>query len=545
MVAKRVTHRTSLSLLILLFVTITSLPSSKVVHAQPTFHLEHQWVKIWINGEDGTIDLLYDINLTCDSGQINWIEIGQPKKDFTLGEAYDSNGNPLNAEKVVEGDYFAVKVRFIPPVPNGTSIRFNVTTNVRGMLYLDKENPGNVGMLFKPTWWEANVLNLRLLIVLPDGVELGEIKTLRGVPYDNAFYEEERLVLYWERTDLSPGQQLSFGVSFPKEYVKKGIRHTGVAWFLYDFLPRYWFVLLGGGLIAVFSAVIITNALKKQSYEKPRLRMETLGIRRGLTAVEASWLLGLGPQKVVVAILYSLLKKHAVWVKEQDPVLRLEEVERPEGEVPPLRYYEMSFLRCIGEDGTLEEEGLARTVMLLRDTVEEKMRGYCRQDTIDYYRKIVDEAWEQVKTAGTPELAAKAFDENLLWLTLDKGFKSRTEEVLGDRALPPNPAWWWYWWWRYPRPIPPSRAPAPSPEARMPLPGGELADRVVTSMEKAANGIVKNLEKFANAIVPAAPRSVSRAPIRGGSSCACACVSCACVCACVSCACACAGGRVG
>ncbi|MCD6263550.1 hypothetical protein J7L60_03980, partial [Candidatus Bathyarchaeota archaeon] len=103
----------------------------------------------------------------------------------------------------------------------------------------------------------------------------------------------------------------------------------------------------------------------------------------------------------------------------------------------------------------------------------------------------------------------------------------------------------WYWWWRYPRPVPPTRGPSSGPEARRPLPGGELADRVATSLERAANGIVRNLEKFANSILPAAPRAVSKAPIRHGSSCACACVSCACVCACVSCACACAGGRVG
>jgi len=56
--------------------------------AQRQYHLEHEWVKIWINPENGTIDLLYDVSLTLDSGDdINFVYIGQPKRDFTIGTA--------------------------------------------------------------------------------------------------------------------------------------------------------------------------------------------------------------------------------------------------------------------------------------------------------------------------------------------------------------------------------------------------------------------------------------------------------------------------
>jgi len=44
------------------------------------------------------------------------------------------------------------------------------------------------------------------------------------------------------------------------------------------------------------------------------LRIETLGIRHGLTAVEALYLLDFPPTKIVTEILYSLLKKRAVWI---------------------------------------------------------------------------------------------------------------------------------------------------------------------------------------------------------------------------------------
>ena len=49
--------------------------------------------------------------------------------------------------------------------------------------------------------------------------------------------------------------------------------------------------------------------------------METLGVKRGLTAVEASYLLDLKPTQIVTEILYSLLQKRAVWAQETKPAL--------------------------------------------------------------------------------------------------------------------------------------------------------------------------------------------------------------------------------
>jgi len=33
-----------------------------------TYHLEHEWAKIWINPKNGSIDIFYDINITL----IHW-----------------------------------------------------------------------------------------------------------------------------------------------------------------------------------------------------------------------------------------------------------------------------------------------------------------------------------------------------------------------------------------------------------------------------------------------------------------------------------------
>jgi hypothetical protein len=197
----------------------------------------------------------------------------------------------------------------------------------------------------------------------------------------------------------------------------------------------------------------------------------------------------------------------------------------------------------------LNEEKLAETVMSLRDNTEEKMRGYCRRDTIDYYRNIVTKAWTQVEQAGTPELASNAYDEQLLWLLLDPNVKNHTQTAFQNRAFEPNPLWLWYWYGytHYnPNPIIKPSTTIPTLPTKPPaIPGAEFANNVATSLESTANNIVVNVEKFANSIIPAPSSKASNEPTQHNATCVCACHACACACACVSCACACAGGGVG
>jgi hypothetical protein len=188
--------------------------------------------------------------------------------------------------------------------------------------------------------------------------------------------------------------------------------------------------------------------------------------------------------------------------------------------------------------------------MSLRQNIEEKMRGYCRRDTIGYYHDIVTKAWEQVENAGTSELASKAYDEQLLWLLLDPAYQSRTLTVFSSRAFEPSPLWLWYWYgynYYHPNPAYNVNVENPAQAGKPPaMPGTDFANNIAAAVTSTSNNIVANLEKFANSILPAPPSSVaSHEPAQHDASCVCACAACACACACVSCACACAGGGVG
>ena len=119
--------------------------------------------------------------------------------------------------------------------------------------------------------------------------------------------------------------------------------------------------------VLIFVAVAVCVGIRKRAYLMPTISMETLGIRRGFTAVEASYLLDMKPTRIVTEILYSLLQKRAVWVESTTPSIKLKIMPPFQNKTgtteTPLRYYEIDFLHALKEDGTLDEERLAQTIM--------------------------------------------------------------------------------------------------------------------------------------------------------------------------------------
>ncbi len=533
----------------LIALSIVSVSAASLVSAQSiVYTVDKEWSQIFIN-QDGTIDLTYNITLTTISGVIHGFYVGQPKADFafTTGQAaVDQYGNSLQVADASSGSDYRVDVTLNQPLNAGNSIWFTVTTNVAGLIDNDTTNLGNYRLLFAPQWISDTPVNdVRVQIVLPPGVTTNDIKYDPAKPWNNTSTVEGNVAVYWEIPVLLPNQQDTLAVSFPAK-------------FLPDYNPGSGggsFGLLGAVIaaVAVLSVVLVFGLIilkvRKSTYSSPKVGMETLGVKRGLTAVEASYLLDLKPTQIVTEVLYSLLKKRAIWAQEVKPALKLKMLPPFENRIgpkeDPLRYYEIDFLNSLKADGTLDEEKLAHTVMFLRDTVGQKLQGYSRKDTVDYYRKIAAQAWTQVEQAGTVELASNAYDEQLLWLLLDPNQRARTETVFRDSVIQPNPLWFW-WWYGYtiyhPHPTYTPNVSVPTQSGPPPaIPGAEFANNIATAFEKTSSNVVVNLEKFANAIVPPPPKT-SHDPAHPKADCVCACAACACACACVSCACACAGG---
>lgn len=538
--------RTSLILIVLFVFTLAGSLASNVNAQNLVYSVNHEWAQIFIN-QDGTIDLAYNITVTVTSGTMHGFYVGQPNSDFTPGQAMDQYGNNLQVVDASNGGDYRIDVTLNQPLTAGNSIWFQVTTNVAGMIRNDTTNPGNYGMQFIPQWIsDVPISDVRVQIVLPPEVTVNDVKTTQNF-YNGTSSVEGRIAVYWEIPAIQANEQFLVGVSFPSRFMPNYVPNQVSGGF--DFGVFGAILGLAGVLFAFFVIIILIGVIRKSSYSSPKVGMETLGIKRGLTAVEASYLLGFKPTQILTEILYSLLKKRAVWAKETKPALKLQVLPPFNNKIGPkdnpLRYYEIDFLNSLKADGTLNEEKLANAIMFLRDTMEQKLQGYSRKDTEDYYRKITAQAWTQVEQAGTVELASNAYDDQLLWLMLDPNQRARTETVFRDHVIQPNPLWFW-WWYGYtiyhPHPTYTPNVNVPSKSGPPPaIPGADFANNIATAVENTSNSIVVNLEKFANAIVPPPPKT-SHQPAHPKSDCVCACAACACACACVSCACACAGG---
>jgi hypothetical protein len=218
-----------------------------------------------------------------------------------------------------------------------------------------------------------------------------------------------------------------------------------------------------------------------------------------------------------------------------------------------LQPYEVLFLKAFraASDKERKEDLQDMTVKMIK-SITEKMRGFSRKETIDYYKSIMEKAWNQVETAGTPEVKAETYEQVMDWTMLDDGWDTRTQRTFNTGpVIVPS------WWWRYDpvirsagpsigmaRPHGGSSVPSSSSSGggtiTMPkLPGSDFAASVVGGVEAFSSNVMGGLTNFTDKITnttnPPPPPSSSGGHSGGGSSCACAC-------ACAGCACACAGG---
>jgi hypothetical protein len=180
-----------------------------------TYHLSSESVKIWTN-QDGSIDLLYNITLSLDSGEnISFVTVGQPNRNYTIGNATDQYGNVLSATDATEGSDYKVRVVLNTPLNAGQTIWFTLATSVAEMMYNDTVNPGNLGMQFIPCWWPVTVNDLQVTLIMPSWLGLNSSVVKASPSWNDTFAEDSRLAVFWEKQNLLPNEQFPIGVSFP------------------------------------------------------------------------------------------------------------------------------------------------------------------------------------------------------------------------------------------------------------------------------------------------------------------------------------------
>lgn len=543
-------------LLTITLAIILALGVTTTVFAQDYyFSLDKMVVHVYWNA-DGTSSLDYLLTFTNQPGghPIEFVDVGMPNGNFDFNSIEASiNGNPLSISRDFQGtgsDGFAVEMgRYvIPPGETGTVRVF--IGRVSGVLYKDDDDAEYASAVFSPLYFQRNVItgNTDITVVyhLPPGVQPDEPRwhsSPSGFPSQpqTSFDAEGRITYTWNNPNANGYTRYEFGASFPKSYVPADSIVT-VSLPSFSVSADAIFNLLCVGFFAfMFLGIPALSAIagnrRKLQYMPPKISIEGHGIKRGLTAVEAAILMEQPLDKVMTMILFGLVKKGAAQVVKRDPLeIRINE-PLPEG----LHEYEKEFLAAFraGNTKSRRKDLQEMTVKLVR-SVSEKMKGFSRRETVEYYKAIMEKAWRQVEAADTPEVKSQLFEETLEWTMLDRNYDDRTRRVFTGPVFVP------VWWHRYDpgwsgggtRTV--SAPSIPSGKGSTALPGADFAASVVGGVQTFSQKVIGNVSDFTSRVTnvtnpPPKPSGTTGGRSGGGRSCACAC-------ACAGCACACAGG---
>jgi len=553
------------------------------------FSVPQETVDVYWNA-DGTTSLDYHFTFTNNpSGHvIDFVDVGMPNGNFSItspmataapapgsgpaptiplsgtinGAFADVGGKRVNLSSDYQGkgSYgFSVDMGAYAIQPGQTGTVHVYVGGITGVLYPDSKDSNYASAVFSPTWFGSQFVegntDMTVTFHLPPGVQTTEPRwhaSPSGFPSEpQAALDNEGRVTYTWTANVSATQAYDFGASFPKSYIPDtaivttnifdvifgGI--TAVIGFMSNSLPCLCFAIIFFG-IPIFSA-FNTNRRKMQ-YLPPKVSIEGHGIKRGLTAVEAAILMEQPLDKVMTMILFAVVKKSAAQVVKRDP-LELSFAKEPPAD---LHQYEKDFLQAFAEPDATKRRRLLQdmTVALVR-SVSDKMKGFSRKETSDYYKSIMEQAWKQVEAANTPEVKSQKLEENLEWTMLDKDYDDHSRRVYTGPVYVPT------WWGRYdptyrPTPAATSARPVSAPSVsggNRPLPGADFAASVVGGVQTFSSKVIGNVNSFTEKVTgvtnPPPPPSTSSSRSGGGGG---GHSSCACACACAGCACACAGG---
>ena len=568
-------RRLIISTLILLFAT----PSL----AQYEFELPKMEATVVIN-HDGTCDLYYAVTFVNLSWfqPIDIVDIGMPRDTYDLlaaaawltppipadSIAYQDadqvhaytqrctdDGTLIPLEAIYESEYVdpGAEVHLAPEIYEGELATLIFQIRLYHFVYPDDEREDYASVEFAPTWYGSEFVrgtkDLTVKIVFPPGVTPEEtVYHQREFDYTAAIGEgeDQQLVFVWHDPYASTGYQSeNVGVSFPRKYLADDAVYETSA--IEEFFKGLWGFIVGivetFGWCLVPIVFFVLSALfsfvgrrrRRLQYLPPSASVEGIGIKRGLTAVEAGIVLELKLDRILNLVIFGLLKKGRLEVTMRDP-LGLRELPAPQplgadaGTVK-LRPYEMRFFEALRDDGTVDRAKIRKMFVDLINGVNKKMKGFSRRDTRDYYRSIIEKAWLQVEQGGSGELRIENWDRDLEWVMMDDDFDGRTRRAFDDVVVVHAPRWWGRYYGGAPSTGGtggvPGRSGAPD---RLPtLPGSRFANDVAGGATSFASSIMGDVGSFTGGVtsvtnpVPVSTSSGGRFGGGGGGECACAC----------------------
>jgi hypothetical protein len=530
------------------------------------FAVPESTANVYVN-KDGTVSVEYTyvFQNSPNADPLDIVDVGMPTTSYDLSSV-TATINGKDVSRIAKSQYVDPGVEIhlgsgtIQPGKTG-ELRVHIG-KIERMLFNAKSEEAEpyASFQFQPNYYGSEFVsgktNMTVTLYLPPGLKENEPRYFppenwHGSKEPQSGYDQQDRVFYrWTDQNATSSDRYTFGSSFPARLVPAEVLLTEVpvsvdsgAW-----CPILFCLGFAGFMVFTIWAAITGDRKRKLQYLPPKVAVEGNGIKRGLTAVEAALLMQQPMDKILTMILFAVVKKGVATVISRDP-MKLEIIDPLPTD---MRTYETDFVKAMAFAKPAEQRRGLQTMMTeLVKSVSEKMRGFSRKETMEYYQDIMNKAWQQVEQAQTPELKMQMFDDAMDWTMLDKRFDDHTRDVFGPRPIIlPG------WWGRYDPSIgraslPGSLGPAVSTSGNRPpqgvslpnLPGSDFAASMVTGMQSFASNVVGDVTSFTSGVtektnpVPKTTSSGSSRSGGGGGG-----RSCACACACAGCACACAGG---
>lgn len=474
---------------------------------------------------DASITIAYAITFANEGQPIDVVDVGLPDDRYDLDAVTaDLDGTPMTDIRKSEYLTYGVEVHLgDKAIPAGAQGTLHLTATARDRIFPDDKDPAYASLEFSPTWYgeqyTSGATHLICEFVFPEGVGPDDPR-YHGTAFTSSRVEEGRVIYTWDMADASPSSQYTFGASFPAKVMERLAEKpkgpgplARMAGALLTLISGSIPCIAFGGFIAVVIVAIVKGRRRQMQYLPPTVGMEGVEIRRGLTVPEVAILLQERVDRVMALLLFGMVRKGLLSVNGRDP-LRLELVP---GKKPEFSYEE-EFAKAVQDDGKMDDKEAARVLADLIKRVQDKMKGFSRAKSVQYYQEIMRKAWDQVGQ----EDYSQAFE----WMLLDKEFDKRATERFGASPMP-VPGWWTPMYTGHPFGAG-STVPLPSPVA--------AANTIASGFESFAGDIVNSVPGLATKVTQQTnPVPVSSGGGHSGGGCACAC-------ACAGCACACAGG---
>ncbi|MFX1576837.1 MAG: hypothetical protein ACFFCF_06660, partial [Promethearchaeota archaeon] len=434
---------------------------------------------------DASALINYSITFENYGTEFDYIDIGLPNTYYQLSSfrAYWSlEGAPyVELTSIAPSSVVDIGIEiYIPPAVqpgNGEEGTILVWGNQGHMVYLDTDpaTPGYVGYEFIPTWYGSSYNRgtdyLACHLHFPPGFNNGTIAKYYYNAPTTHYWTNTNLVYVWEYTNLANYQGILHGIGFPYDesyittyYTTNGGTTTSID--LWAFLEEYGELLIYAVIFIIFFGACCIGAIKstrlagagrrlvKRGYLPPAVKVEALGIRRGLTVIEAAVLNETPLDRVFTMVVFGLLKKELITVQrtgKAKPTFHPnpDAIAKAASAKGRLHYYERLFLKAITPQGNLHKTRVRTMLNTLIKTTARKLEGYSRTDTKAFYTRMIDQAWKQIDLATTPTAQASALTDYAEWLLLTPDYERRI------KTYPTYYVPGWYWWWilaSHPRP---------------------------------------------------------------------------------------------